>query len=54
MGWAAAEASILMPLVVMCFFFSRGMLVSAVFLQARGSRGGKGKQMEQIGKAAKA
>ncbi|CAK9040283.1 unnamed protein product [Durusdinium trenchii] len=30
------SASILLPLLVMCFFFSRGMLVSAVFLQARG------------------
>lgn len=30
------NASMLLPLLVMCFFFSRGMLVSAVFLQARG------------------
>lgn len=30
------SASIFLPLLVMCFFFSRGMLVSAVFLQARG------------------
>eukprot|EP00439_Symbiodinium_sp_Y106_P044951 s907_g5.t1 len=30
------QAALVLPLIVMCFFFSRGMLVSAVFLRARG------------------
>ncbi|CAE7622621.1 unnamed protein product, partial [Symbiodinium pilosum] len=30
------QALFALPLVVMCFFFCRGMLVSAVFLRARG------------------
>ncbi|CAE7028735.1 unnamed protein product [Symbiodinium natans] len=30
------QATLVLPLVVMCFFFSRGMLVSAIFLRARG------------------
>ena len=36
-GWKCPhEALLALPLVVMCFFFSRGMLVSAIFLRARG------------------
>ncbi|CAJ1352676.1 unnamed protein product [Effrenium voratum] len=31
-----AQASVVLPVLVLFFFFSRGMLVSAVFLQARG------------------
>ena len=33
---SADQAALVLPLIVMCFFFSRGMLVSAVFLRARG------------------